>query len=272
MTLARRTALGEAGRFALLAVALSWAAWAPLLLAGSVVTKGAWPTHLPGLMGPAVAALILAARGGPHAWADLVARLRALPPGSAGWALALAPLPLLAAALASGGSAAGLGLYSGMPPLPWWAFLPVVLVVNGLGEELGWRGYLLPRLQAVWGPVAGTAATGALWAAWHLPMFVVLETYRAMGPLALAAGFGLGLMAGSFVLAHIAAVWRGGVLGAVLWHTGFNLGTATALGGPAAALLSALAWVWALALLATPAGRRALAVPPVRAASAGSSR
>lgn len=235
--------------FCLLAYALAWLAWAPLWLGGLVVTKGSLPTHLPGLLAPAVAAAIVATIAGRPVLRDLGRRLTAVPSQPLAWALALTPLPLIALAVAMGADPAGLNRYSGLPTLPWAATLAIVVLVNGLGEELGWRGFLLPRAQALWGVRAGTLVTGALWALWHLPMFLVLATYREMGALVLLLGFGIGILAGACVLAHLTALARGGVVLAVLWHSGFNLGTGTALGGPAPMLLSALALAWALWLL-----------------------
>ncbi len=42
-----------------------------------------------------------------------------------------------------------------------------------LGEEPGWRGYALPRLQKRFGPVVGTLLVGLIWTGWHLPLFLV---------------------------------------------------------------------------------------------------
>jgi CAAX protease family protein len=50
--------------------------------------------------------------------------------------------------------------------------LATTLVLGGpLGEEPGWRGFALPRLQALHGPLAGGILLGLLWACWHLPLF-----------------------------------------------------------------------------------------------------
>lgn len=252
----------EVAGFVALAYALAWAVWAPLWLAGAVVTKGALPTHLPGLLAPALAAAGMAALGGAAAQADLWQRLTRLPNGPVGWALALSPLPVIALAAMLGADAAGIGRYSGVAEGPFAALLLIVLIVNGLGEELGWRGYLLPRAQALWGLRRGTLATGAIWAGWHLPMFAVLATYRDIGPVGMIFGFGLGILAGACVLAHLAALARGGVVLAVLWHTGFNLGTGTALGGAAPMLLSALAMTWAIWLLRRAPQAMAVPHPP----------
>ncbi|MGD9986316.1 CPBP family intramembrane glutamic endopeptidase [Pseudonocardia sp.] len=40
-----------------------------------------------------------------------------------------------------------------------------------LGEEPGWRGFALSRLQERFGPLAGNTVLGVLWALWHFPLF-----------------------------------------------------------------------------------------------------
>jgi membrane protease YdiL (CAAX protease family) len=46
-------------------------------------------------------------------------------------------------------------------------------------EELGWRGYLLDRLQAKWSALASSLILGLLWSLWHLPMFFIRGSYQA---------------------------------------------------------------------------------------------
>jgi membrane protease YdiL (CAAX protease family) len=59
-----------------------------------------------------------------------------------------------------------------------WSILASVSVYNSstflggpIGEEPGWRGYALPRLEAAFGAIPGTLILAVLWALWHLPLF-----------------------------------------------------------------------------------------------------
>ncbi|MET3722223.1 CPBP family glutamic-type intramembrane protease [Sphingomonas trueperi] len=258
--------------FLLLAFGFSWTIWIPMALLGVVVRPGMLPTHFGGLLRPWVAGsvcvLVSAPKAARAAW---LRRLIGLPQGVRGWLLALTPFLLIAVFGAAAAwmchpiEAIALLRFSGLPVLPPLALFAVVLVVNGYGEEAGWRGYLLPRLQARYGAIGGVLAQAAIWIVWHAPLFWIVATYRGMGPAMLVFGFGLGLVLGGFVLAQVSAASRGSVLAAALWHTGYNFGTATDGGALLQAGLSAIVMTWGAALLLrallSPAGWRAITVP-----------
>ncbi len=247
--------------FVALAFGVSWLLWLPALLSDGVIAKGqGWPTHFAGLIGPAVAALVLVWVAGPAARADLRARL--VRTDGVGWALALAPGAVVLALVLVGVGAGwgGVAQHTGLPVLPVLAVLVLAVAINGFGEETGWRGYLLPRLQRRLGVVWGCLALGPIWALWHLPLFFVQESYLALPPAVLVFGFGAGMVAASVVLAQVSA--RAGIAGAAVWHALYNMGVATALGGAAPHVMAGLALIWAVALLVLPSGRRALRVAP----------
>ena len=51
------------------------------------------------------------------------------------------------------------------------AFVATFVLGGPLGEEPGWRGFALPRLQPMHGPLGGSVILGVLWGLWHLPLF-----------------------------------------------------------------------------------------------------
>jgi uncharacterized protein len=119
-----------------------------------------------------------------------------------------------------------------------------------VGEELGWRGFALPRLQQGRGALAATLLLGVVWAGWHLPAFFYLPNFRAMG-LAGAPGFALGVLAGAVLLTWLYNSTGGSLLAVILWHGMFNVFTASQAGqGTVAMVMSIAVMVWAVAALA----------------------
>ncbi|UJW85014.1 type II CAAX endopeptidase family protein [Devosia sp. SL43] len=59
--------------------------------------------------------------------------------------------------------------------------IPILLIwplMAGLGEEIGWRGFLLPRLQPRLGVLPAALVIGAIWGLWHLPAdYIALKAY-----------------------------------------------------------------------------------------------
>jgi membrane protease YdiL (CAAX protease family) len=53
------------------------------------------------------------------------------------------------------------------------SYIIIFFVGGALFEEPGWRGFALPRLQQRFGALLGTILLGALWAFWHLPVYLV---------------------------------------------------------------------------------------------------
>jgi membrane protease YdiL (CAAX protease family) len=68
------------------------------------------------------------------------------------------------------------GVFRGPVAFPLFIVVaaPVLHLVNALGEEVFWRGYLLDWLEARWPGRRAWAADGLLWGLWHAPMIALL--------------------------------------------------------------------------------------------------
>jgi membrane protease YdiL (CAAX protease family) len=139
------------------------------------------------LAGPTLGAIVMTAvTSGKPGLRQFFRRYVQLRAGLRWYALALLGLPLimlLSAMVIAGLEPLQVAL-SKWPAL-FTALLPATLfsmIMPGLFEEPGWRGYALPRLQQKYGPVPGSLLLGALHQSWHLPVFFIIEGIMAEGP------------------------------------------------------------------------------------------
>lgn len=58
-------------------------------------------------------------------------------------------------------------------------FLLYAIILGGGLEELGWRGYIMDKMEERWGPWLGNLALGVIWALWHLPLFFIPGTTQS---------------------------------------------------------------------------------------------
>lgn len=65
---------------------------------------------------------------------------------------------------------------------------PVINFIPCLGEELGWRGYLLPNLLEKFTPLKATIISGVIWGIWHTPMIAMGHNYGLGYPTAPLGG------------------------------------------------------------------------------------
>lgn len=243
-----------------LAYLISWSWWVPLALRGEVVRAGVgWPTHLPGLVGPAVAAvLVTAALEGRAGLRDLARRAVRWRVGWGWWLVVTATFGLAALgavkALTAGDEVPSLAeftSYTGVGSITPVAVLALVLALNGLGEETGWRGFALERLLRDHDLRWSALVVGLGWAGWHLPFFWLVDTFRSFGPLAL--GWFVSMLAASVVLAQMYCTGRHSILLVAAWHTAFNFTSATrATGAVVGTVLSVAVISWAIWVLRRP--------------------
>ena len=91
------------------------------------------------------------------------------------------------------------------------------LIGGPLGEEPGWRGFALPRLQALLGPARASFLLGLLWAAWHLPLFLTKAWSSSNFPIYVLIVTGL-----SFLMTFLFNLSGGSVVIAIATHAFFN--------------------------------------------------
>src|SRR5215472_12102453 len=153
-----------------LVYALSWACWIPLALAKpsassvpflAVATVG---NAMPGLLGIALTALVSGTTG----LAELFGRLGRVRQPLTWYAAALLLVPALQ--LAAAGIPALLGVAT--ITFAFSSFTVLQSAASGLHEELGWRGFALPRMQARRPAFTASLLLGALWGSWHLPLMI----------------------------------------------------------------------------------------------------
>lgn len=256
----RRTRRMTVGWFIVLAYVFSWSFWLPLAVTGAVVVAGTgWPSHLPGLLGPALAAVVVTGvfrgTGGLRELWSRVTRWRV----DFRWyvlVVGTAALAGVAWILSPGWTTEDFLRFSGAPSLTPVLLVLYVLVVNGFGEEIGWRGLLAEHLLDTRSTLSTALVVGGVWAGWHLPLFWIVGNFRDLSP-AGVTGWCVGILCGSVFLTWMYRSARHSVLIVALWHTAYNFTTATtATAGTFAAVVSTAVIIAAVVIAAVPASRR----------------
>jgi membrane protease YdiL (CAAX protease family) len=196
-----------------LAYSISLVLWLPVL-----VKRGLSPLFLSiGTFGPTISALITHRifAGNWRAvrlWTNLPRFLLGLVSGTS-------------AVLAAAFTAAFFMTESGIDRWQWPALLQILTILGPnllggpVGEESGWRGYALPRLQRRFNPVTSSLILGFLWANWHLPL-IVAHIYNVTW-----WQFAAVTMAAAIFLSFGFNKSEGSTMCAVLIHGFYNVGT-----------------------------------------------
>jgi membrane protease YdiL (CAAX protease family) len=259
-----------------LAYSISWAIWIPMVAASiDIGSVGGGVLNAIAIAGPSIAALLIAAGLGSAQLRDLVAglSLARMPIRWAVIALGL-PLVMIANAIASGVAFFGTPapIFSiGLVGIMLGEFVRILFLGGPLGEELGWRGFALPRLQARRTAFDASVLLGVIWGLWHIPLYFVsgtgqFETLNAGTDPAFAIGGFVGWTIGLSVLfTWLINETRGSLLVVILFHASVNLAVylPAALGSTGIVSLLNVAVTWLVALLvAVRVGRATLAASP----------
>lgn len=204
-----------------LAFALAWLITVPPALAQhGLIGASPVPAGLGILIGvaPAIAAAVAARREGAKGfWRDVWTRRGSLRFA----ALALLLPPLLLAIVHAASAARGAPIKISLTPdIAVFALLWLVLAFT---EEVGWRGYALPRLARRHGFWPGATILGLAWCVWHYPKLLsspYLGSFAEAAPL--IAIFSLQIVIANFILCWLYVRSGRSVLIATLYHASFN--------------------------------------------------
>jgi len=219
---------------ALVAV-FSAAFWIPLIRAGTLRVGGGWLTF--GLMWSPAAAAILASLATRRPLSEIGWRL------DVRWILLGVFVPIAYAAVAYGAVwALGLGgvpnsdflaqlpaRFGGTPGAAFAKFLGVMSTVvlltscvRGLGEEIGWRGFLVPELSRRMSFAKTSVVSGVIWSLWHYPLLLFANYNGGTAKAYSLACFTVMVIGVSFLFAA-SRLASGGVWPAAILHGSHNL-------------------------------------------------
>lgn len=221
--------LNRTWQFFVLAYAISWLCYLPFIIIARQNPDAAFAPILSvlsalGNFGPLIAALIMASLDGRGALTDLRNRLLRWRVPWFWYAVALgweAVHLLVSTALVGMDLAAG----SSFETFPLYALpivFAVVFVTAGLAEEVGWRGYALPRLQTMWSPLASSVVLGLVWAFWHLPGYLLPNTAHSGKTPVEFLWYVAGTVAFTIIITWVFNGTGGSVLLTMLLHTASN--------------------------------------------------
>ena len=210
--------------FFILAYGLSWALWVPICIVGYKFT----PTTgqiliIIGGFGPLLSAILVtfATKGKPgfRELKNHIFKWRVRPI----WYLLALFIPIIVALISYGLYVVTGGESLDLASLqPWYNYFPALLFVFFLGggqEELGWRGFALPKLQTKYGALIASIILGVLWAFWHLPLFLMPISSQSGLPI---FWYLLHTIAISIVMTWIYNNTKGSVLLTMIFHAGLN--------------------------------------------------
>jgi membrane protease YdiL (CAAX protease family) len=139
------------------------------------------------------------------------------------FALIGVPLMMLVGTMIYSGELPNLGALGGPSYLLLYLvnFALVVVLGGPLFEEIGWRGFALPRMEPLHGPLLASVILGVLWALWHLPEFLVPSWAAPSGG---GDILGITLFTITAIVISIVTTWvfnntQASVLLAILVHT-----------------------------------------------------
>jgi uncharacterized protein len=219
-------------RFFLLSYLISWITWLPLYLPyWGIKNLPVLPYHHAiGALGPMISAMILTARlDGKKGISGLLKAM--FMTGKIHWLLIalISPFVLLWVAqainyLVSGMPVtfSGTGKTNEFPAFNLAGYFIYNLIFFGFGEEAGWKGFALPRLQQKFNALISSLIFAFFWALWHWPLFLFRPGYVSMD-MAGIGGWLFSLITGSVLLTWLFNSSRGSILICAVFHAAIDI-------------------------------------------------
>lgn len=108
---------------------------------------------------------------------------------------------------------------------PQWSFLAFFfynLLFFGFGEEVGWRGFALPRFQEKFTAFTSSIILTVFWAIWHWPLFFYRPGYTSMDAAGIF-GWTFSLLTGSILLTWLYNSSRASILICAIFHSTIDI-------------------------------------------------
>ena len=259
-----------------LTFAISWAIWLGLIVGSlHIQTPVGAVLNVAAIAGPSIAALVLATVLGRSELRCLLAGF-SLSRWSGRWTVVALVLPLAMMVVAIAVSVAAFGaprpgLTLSLAGVMLVEFVRVLLLGGPVEEELGWRGFALPRLQQHRNALDASILLGLVWGFWHLPLYFVLGTGQSeMLSTGTSPAFAIGGFIGWTIGLSVLFTWLfnqtgGSLIVVILFHAAVNLAAflpaLVGSGGTAPLLNVLLTWLVAI-LVVVRFGRARLASRP----------
>lgn len=116
----------------------------------------------------------------------------------------------------------GLFVAKEFPEFNFVTFLAYNLLFFGFGEEVGWRGFALPRLQVTYNALWASLILTIFWALWHWPLFLYRPGYMNMG-ISGIFGWVFSLVTGSVLLTWLYNSSRASILICAVFHSTIDI-------------------------------------------------
>ena len=180
----------QAHAFLILTFAIAWTIWLPV---GFIYPEYLLLAALPGAWAPTIAAVAITritdGKEGVRRFLQRILHWRVGIQWYLVTMLSIAVIALTAQVINMwlfGGEPVSISLPAGIPENGWLFALPIIFLVNifvggPLAEDIGWRGFALPKLRVKMPALDASLVIGIFWVIWHLPFFWFPQAKSAVG-------------------------------------------------------------------------------------------